>query len=743
MLKTSLNILYFTLLISSLLVAQNTSTLSFVESSEIFSNPERGFSVYRGSPVTVSLINNLKPYHVSVVQRIYTIPQFINSPLSDDFLNTVRNDLDAAREGGAKLVMRFSYTNNQNGADAPLSIILQQIEQLKPILQVNSDVIAYLEAGFIGAWGEWYYSTNKLNNTNDRRSVLFGLLDALPTDRAVVVRTPEYKRQIFNDINPIKLAEAFNGSNKSRTGAHNDCFLASSTDYGTYVDNDIEGDKDYLNQDNMFVPQGGETCNPSAFSGCNIAPVDLARMHWSILNRDYHPTVLDGWKSEGCYDDVQRNLGYRFVLLNGEITNAVKPGGEFNINLTIANRGYASPFNPRNLEFVLRNKETKKKYRLVTNEDPRLWFSGDSVNIEITGGILENMQEGNYELLLHLADPEIKLHDRPEYSIQLANENVWEDSTGYNLINGNVDISSSISGENYTGNSFFNLITNNNVDTSSSKIDGFFDDWNSTPKLNVNPNNESKGDAANPSADIIDVWVKEDESNLYISYSLDSSFSDQYFYHVFFDTDSDTSTGFHSGESYAGIDLMIENDLMWKYTGVNGEWSWASSGSFYSSIGVEDDKRIEIAISKNILSNLGATEGINFILNVNDNNDNIVDDYAPDEYKTRSFSYSFLITSVKNEVDLIPNKIEIDAYPNPFNNSVNISFSMDPSKIESANIFDSLGKVVQSYNYDEIKNQKITWDGKNNLGNSVVSGVYFFSLKTEKNINSKKLVLLK
>lgn len=151
------------------------------------------------------------------------------------------------------------------------------------------------------------------------------------------------------------------------------------------MDNDIEGDKDYLNQDNMFVPQGGETCNPSAFSWCNIAPVDLARMHWSILNRDYHPTVLDGWKSEGCYDDVQRNLGYRFVLLNGEITNAVKPGGEFNINLTIANRGYASPFNPRNLEFVLRNKETKKKYRLVTNEDPRLWFSGDSVNIEITG----------------------------------------------------------------------------------------------------------------------------------------------------------------------------------------------------------------------------------------------------------------------------------------------------------------------------------------------------------------------
>ena len=255
------------LFISSLLLAQSITQVDFVKSSEIISNPERGFSVYRSSPVTGAFINSIRQYKVSVIQRIYTIPQFNNSPLSDDFLFSVKSDLNAARDGGVKLVQRFSYTDNQNGADAPLNIIQTHINQLKPIWAENYDVIVYIEAGFIGAWGEWYYSSNGLNNTENRKNVLFSILDALPKERAVVVRTPDYKRKIFTDNNPILLDSAFNQSYKSRTGAHNDCFLASATDYGTYLDNSIEGDKNYLSQDNMFVPQGGETCNPSQFSG--------------------------------------------------------------------------------------------------------------------------------------------------------------------------------------------------------------------------------------------------------------------------------------------------------------------------------------------------------------------------------------------------------------------------------------------------------------------------------------------
>jgi hypothetical protein len=433
------------------------TTIMYEGTDEIFFNPERGFSAYRSNPVTQSFINNLKASNVSVIQRIYTIPQYNDTPLPESFLTTVRNDLNEARDGGVKLVLRFSYTNNQNGDDAALDTILMHINQLAPVLEENYDVIAYIEAGFIGAWGEWYYSSHNLNNTINRRAVLFALLDVLPEERSVVVRTPDYKRRIFEDVNPLVFEEAFSESNKARTGAHNDCFLASATDYGTYLDNNIEGDKTYLNLDNRFVPQGGETCCDCGYAGCDNALEDLARMHWSVLNKDYHPDVLNRWINEGCMDEIKRRLGYRFELIETTISDSVKPSGIFNLDLKITNKGFASLYNARNLEIILRNKTNNQKYNLLTEEDPRLWLSGDTINISITGGIPSTMSEGEYNAFLFLADPEPRLHDKSDYAIRFANEGLWEDSTGFNSLNHSIVITNNIEGENYSGNNFFEL----------------------------------------------------------------------------------------------------------------------------------------------------------------------------------------------------------------------------------------------------------------------------------------------
>ncbi|MGQ9798398.1 MAG: T9SS type A sorting domain-containing protein [Ignavibacterium sp.] len=436
------------------------TTITYQGTDEIIFNPERGFSAYRDLPITSSYINLIKNDKISVIQRIYTIPQYRNTPLPESFLNTVRNDLNTARNGGVKVVMRFSYTNNQNGADAALDTILLHINQLSPILQENYDVIAYMEAGFIGAWGEWYYSSHNLNNTVARRTVLFALLDALPVNRDVAVRTPDYKRKIFNNYVPLDFADAFNGTKRARTGAHNDCFLADETDGGTYLWNNIEGDKNYLNLDNRFVPQGGETCQNSIYCSCDTALVNLKRMHWSVLNKDYNIEVLNRWVNEGCMDEIKRRLGYRFELLEATMPNAIKPGGIFYLNFKITNKGFASPYNPRNLEIILRNVIDKQRYRLLTNEDPRFWLSGDTITVSIIGGIPQNMPEGNYNAYIFLADPAPTLHNKPDYAIRLANYNLWEDSTGYNKLNHSVEINRNQEGENYTGNLFFEPIDN-------------------------------------------------------------------------------------------------------------------------------------------------------------------------------------------------------------------------------------------------------------------------------------------
>jgi hypothetical protein len=452
-----INFILLTLLSSSL-IAQTVSFKTFYYETidDIFPNPERGFSAYRSSKLTESFVNGLRDENVTVIQRIYKIPQYRSEPFSDDYLDLIEADFNTARQGGAKLVLRFSYTDQQSGEDASLSVIMGHLDQLYPLFKKHFDVIAYVEAGFIGAWGEWYYSSNGLNNTADRRSVLFKELSVLPIQRSVVVRTPSYKRNIFEYTEPLTPDSAFSGSFRARTGAHNDCFLASSTDYGTY--SHIETDKTYLNLDNRYVPQGGETCNPSAYSGCDNALVDLERMRWSVLNKDYHPDVLTGWVTNGCMEEIKRRLGYRFSLLEATLQDSVKPGGELKSGFKIHNSGFASPYNPRNLEIILRNIQSKDRYFLILNEDPRMWMAGDTVEVSISAGIPQDIPPGNYEILLHFADPLPLIHDRPEYSIRLANADVWEDSSGYNNLMNTLAVYEDAPGELYSGDSLFKPI---------------------------------------------------------------------------------------------------------------------------------------------------------------------------------------------------------------------------------------------------------------------------------------------
>ncbi|NKB70912.1 MAG: DUF4832 domain-containing protein [Candidatus Latescibacteria bacterium] len=422
-------------------------------SDEFIANPERGFSAYRSRPLSESFLAALQDQQITVVQRIFTLPHFADRPFDAAFLEDLESDLNRARQGGVKLVLRFSYTDNIDGADAPLEIIAGHIDQLEPFLRAHADIIAYVEAGFIGAWGEWYYSTNGLNNTQSRRAVLLYLLEALPSQRMAVVRTPDYKRRIFAVDEPLAPAEAFAGTPRARTGAHNDCFLASATDFGTY--GAIEADKAYLALDNRFVPQGGETCNPSAFSDCAHALVDLARMRWSVLNKDYHPEVLAGWVEGGCMDEVRRRLGYRFRLQEAGLPQRVGLGQALRLELVLVNDGWASPYNPRAVELLLRHQSSGTLYRLPLQADPRGWLPGAPVRLVVEAGIPASVPAGEYDMLLHLPDPAPTLGPLPAYAIRLANTGVWEAVSGYNNLLHSVLVDAGLEGDGYSGEHFF------------------------------------------------------------------------------------------------------------------------------------------------------------------------------------------------------------------------------------------------------------------------------------------------
>jgi hypothetical protein len=304
------------------------------------------------------------------------------------------------------------------------------------VLRDNADVIELVQAGFIGAWGEWYYTKNFGNEGTisatdwaNRKAVVEALLDALPSDRMVQLRTPAYKRTMYGDT-ALTSAEAFGGSARARVAHHNDAFVADDSDMGTYAD--LATEVPYLASDSAFVAVGGENDAYNApRTACPSATAEMAKMHWSFINTDYFATTISHWKSDGCYETMRQKLGYRFALVSGTYSKTASVGGSIAVKLTIRNDGYAAPFNPRPVEIVVRNTATKAIKRLAVTADPRRWPAGATSNVD-TAVALGDLPVGEYDLFLALPDASAKIHDRAEYAVRFANDGLWNAELGAN-----------------------------------------------------------------------------------------------------------------------------------------------------------------------------------------------------------------------------------------------------------------------------------------------------------------------
>jgi len=438
----------------------NTYTLNYAPKAVGFANPERGFyedsqtqsSNYR--PLDSATLQCFRQNEgTTLVHRVFYLENFVNSDISQQYLDLMQADFNITRQAGLKMIPRFAYSATAAGpgltapyGDASKERILAHLTQLSPLLKSNSDVIAMMQAGFIGLWGEWWFSDHFQPDSSwsDRADVLFALLDALPTTRSVQVRTPRYKQNLFTDFTPVDQTTAHDNSYRSRTGHHNDCFLSSASDGGSYV-NTLD-EYPYLAEETKWLPMGGETCNPTYLAdpaperlGCPTAISELSQFHWSYLNQNFYKPSMQQWQTDGCFDDVEQRLGYHLTFSQGSYDKEIAPGSPFKFSLGLINDGFSAPFNPRAVELILRHSDgTTHAFALA--DDPRLWLPGqtNTINGEIL--IPEALPTGEYELLLNLPDPEPQLRNRPEYSIRLASTNSWEVETGYNKLNHTVAV---------------------------------------------------------------------------------------------------------------------------------------------------------------------------------------------------------------------------------------------------------------------------------------------------------------
>lgn len=376
-------------------------------------NPERGLVGWATERSLDGADSNsdLAPTGCALVMLRISLAAYRAESIPDNFLARLTTGFSRLRSVGRKAVLRFVYADEGDPADAPMPRILNHIEALKPILASNSDVIAVVQGGFIGMWGEWHTSSHGLATESAMNQLARALLAALPSTRAIQVRTARYKRAITGGLS-LPEARAFDGTPAARIGFHNDCVLSGPGDAGTF---EASWERGLWAKDARFVPVGGETCRWHKRAEPSHAGPELAAQGFSFLNGFYHPDVLARWRELGFMATLFQRLGYAFEF--ERVAASATRGG---LALRLSNVGFAAPFNPRRvvLHLVPAPSDSPTPPRpppVVQSLDPRHWRPGKH-DVTLT---LPHHRAGRFHIGLALSDP--ALPDRPDYAIAFGN----------------------------------------------------------------------------------------------------------------------------------------------------------------------------------------------------------------------------------------------------------------------------------------------------------------------------------
>lgn len=119
--------------------------------------------------------------------------------------------------------------------------------------------------------------------------------------------------------------------------------------------------------------------------------------------------------------------------------------------------------------------------------------------------------------------------------------------------------------------------------------------------------------------------------------------------------------------------------------------------------------------------------------------------------KYSTFSDSFgsyqlsIITSINSNDNNHPVKFELKQnYPNPFSATTTITYKLKLQSNVKVTIYDILGRVVKKFSVgaQSLGHHNVVWDGKNNFGETIAPGVYFYRLQANDESQIKKMVFI-
>ena len=448
-------ILIIQLLFFLIAVQCTSKAFSSEDSTDTIRNVDRGFyvllqeemdnnnSILKDVQQKVKDIN-IKYEDVSLISFQINLKNYVeNTKISANKINEINDCFDEFRKNGYKVIFRVVYdSKGKKNPEPEFSDILAHIEQLKSVYNKNEDILYVVEAGYLGAYGEWH--DGKYDKEIEKRNqIVEKLLEVIPESVQISLRKPNFITDYIGNNETVDNKNAYSDEKIARLGLHNDGYLASETDLGTYYKSERTQSIAWQEKQTKYTLFGGECQNKdSIYTNLDMAIQDMKKRHCTYLNKTYDKEVKEKWKGQKYNGDdskyieqtgykyIQDHLGYRLVLTRANLTTV--SGNRIRLDAKIENKGFAAIIKRKQIDLILYGNQNK--YRINLDDDIRKYQKNIDYEFEIEGKIPEELKSGQYKAFLSITEPFDTLKNRAEYQIKLSNNGIWDQEINSNYI---------------------------------------------------------------------------------------------------------------------------------------------------------------------------------------------------------------------------------------------------------------------------------------------------------------------
>lgn len=275
----------------------------------------------------------------------------------------------------------------------------------------DDPLIAFVELGSVGHWGEWH--------TWDRDPLI-----PFPK-RAVADRYVEPYLEFFGD-KPLLMRRPHQIAADNGMGLYNDAFGKTDATIDEFLDWFHNGYESWLTGEMepampdfwATAPSGGEFPDPRYYVSDErieetLRQARLTHITWVGPNAPVQEPY--GGEYQQNIDELLKTIGYRFAASRVTHEEWAESGDRLHLAWTVANRGVAPFYFPWHTKLSLWNDDDEMVAQFDVDWDVRDWLPGETTEQAVLP-LPPELAPGRYTLRLAVIDPET---DKP--GIQFAN----------------------------------------------------------------------------------------------------------------------------------------------------------------------------------------------------------------------------------------------------------------------------------------------------------------------------------